>query len=1503
LKLLGPPTLEADGHPVEIGRRKALALLAYLAATEAPHSRDALATLFWPACGQSQARANLRTCLSTLNQNLGHGLLAAEQETVTLASGPLLWTDVRDFQGLLEGCPAHSRRPEAGCPECLSRLEEAAALYRNDFLFGFSLPDCRDFDEWQFQEAERLRAELAAALRLLAEGLEAGGRAGQAIVYARRRIVLDPLEEAAHRQLMRLYAADGRQAAALRQYRECLRMLREELGVEPDRETAELGSAIERRQIRAGREGPAGSKAGPQEAPAPAEELRLITVLVAGVSPSVDRVWGERLEDMTALIAPLLRFMEEVLAKHGAHREPNAGEDVLAVFGAPVSHEDDAERAVRAGLFICERAERLGLDAAVGIDTGMIYAAGQALLGPTVNRASRLRYQNCGNQVLVSAATRRRTFGTFEFEPFPFEWPGRQQAETAYRAIAEKHEPEKPYGIDGLRARLVGREAEMHALQQVLARTMEGQGQFVTLAGEAGVGKSRLVRELRALPLSSPASWHWGRCRELGGAEAYGPFLEILRGYFGLTSPEGEQARAQRVMSCLQELATAQRWPVEHLEEIGSVLGSLLFIRYGSSWDKRLGTLGPQQVQQRTFQALCGLFSAIGRERPTVLVLEDLHWSDSLSLDLLALLMETLTDLPLLLVCVYRADRQHKCWNLAAIAQRKCPERHTEILLRELDTGHSRALAEDLLGMHELPPPLERMIADRSRGNPLFIEEVLRSLIDVGAIVRGARGWNLRGGELPRRVPENIQALTQGRIDRLRPEERQVLQSAAAIGEIFRRRVLERILPAGLPVEQVLRSLADAALVYDERSFPEPEHAFRHALIQEAVYQSIPQQKRTQLHRLIAGTMEELFADRLEELCEQLALHYDRGGLPEKSSAFLLQAGEKALGRYQSEQAVGHFRRALDLSTDRQQRLRALAGLGRAHYLLEQSGDMQLCYRQALELAAELGLSAGEKVPLYYGLGLSLHYLGLDEEAARVASEGLSMLGGQTDSEEAIRLQLLLAWSHCRLDSVRSTEMALALAGPVERLDYTEEVGLAQVSIAESCYISRRRDEASIWYERVQRQAERHNDLVTLAELHRSTAWHAFMRGELREAIRDHLAAVEVCRRLGDSGGISISWLQTGWFLEFLGELEEAWNYDEKLLELAEGLAKFYMIEILRADLARNLGTICFARNDVEQGLAHLDRALGTYWATIEEIQMPFARTINIALVAKALLTLGRKEEALRILLRLFESAPHRIPQHVHQSRVGMALALSGMEEAMEDPAAFVAFCREYRARYPEVESFAFQQWQLEPSEPRSFGRELVREDFAGPLPAEWGWQDACGDGAYRLAGGLEIRAANGRDLWRLNTGAPRLMRRFAGSFAVQTTCGPALADRPALGGLALWQDEGNFLALEMGSMGRRELTFRGCLEGRDGVFGRGRLPSERAWLRLERAPDGLRALCSSDGRSWHLIGEAAGSLRNEVQVGLFASGWIDRSYYHGAFPDGAAISFESFAAWEGGSR
>ncbi|MGD8491939.1 MAG: BTAD domain-containing putative transcriptional regulator, partial [Anaerolineae bacterium] len=245
LFLLGPPRLEADGATLPISTRKAMALLAYLAVTGQVHSRETLATLFWPEYDRSRAFANLRRTLWLLNKELGKGWLDADAETIGLRQEANLWLDVAVFRDHLSDCPAEEPAEGEVCPVCLSSLATAAELYRDDFMAGFMLPDSPRFDEWQFFEREGLRAELAGALQRLVRCHAARRDYEPAIAHARRWLALDPLHEAAHRALMRLYAWDGQRTAALRQYGECARILEAELGAQPAEATSRLHEDIE----------------------------------------------------------------------------------------------------------------------------------------------------------------------------------------------------------------------------------------------------------------------------------------------------------------------------------------------------------------------------------------------------------------------------------------------------------------------------------------------------------------------------------------------------------------------------------------------------------------------------------------------------------------------------------------------------------------------------------------------------------------------------------------------------------------------------------------------------------------------------------------------------------------------------------------------------------------------------------------------------------------------------------------------------------------------------------------------------------------------------------------------------------------------------------------------------------------------------------------------------------------------------------------------------------
>ncbi|MBI1926343.1 tetratricopeptide repeat protein [Candidatus Poribacteria bacterium] len=257
--------------------------------------------------------------------------------------------------------------------------------------------------------------------------------------------------------------------------------------------------------------------------------------------------------------------------------------------------------------------------------------------------------------------------------------------------------------------------------------------------------------------------------------------------------------------------------------------------------------------------------------------------------------------------------------------------------------------------------------------------------------------------------------------------------------------------------------------------------------------------------------------------------------------------------------------------------------------------------------------------------------------------------------------------------------------------------------------------------------------------------------------------------------------------------------------------------------------------------------------------------------------------------------------------------SLSGLEPASEDPEEFRAFCRRLREAHPEVGDLPFVQWYLEPAETQEFTQNPVHDAFAEKLSSDWVWHDEFNDCSFTVGNGLEIHAANGRDLWHVNLSAPRILRAVSGDFAVQVVCtSPApphpvplpqrgegeKVSKPAIGGILLWRDKQNYLRLDKGTHGTYEINFSGCIENKDLIIGRGRLPSERVFLRLERIGGRVNALCSADGEAWFTVGSVDFPVGDLMEVGLHAIGNIDRTLYHGAFPEGTATAFQGFELW-----
>ena len=1258
-------------------------------------------------------------------------------------------------------------------------------------------------------------------------------------------------------------------------------------------------------------------------------ENRLITALFADISGFTELSAAQSSEAIFQLVQDCFKQLVSVVASYEGSISGFRGDGLLALFGAPVLHENDAERAILAAIDMRNTMQEQQLNVSIGVNTALM-TVGEiqtqlhreyTAYGTDINLAKRFQEAAKPGQVFVGKGTYRFTHRAFEFESLPpLTLKGIAEPVSAYAVLKLLPKPEKVRGIEGLRAELIGRDEEFAKLKEAFDEVLRGRGQMVSLIGEAGVGKSRLVSELKAYlkrqeegkeegreerkdggmeeqksefrVLNSEFLWLEGRCLSLGMTASYWPFIDIFE-FFAWGSYEGDRARGERIVACLQELVTQGALSEDRFEEMGPLLGHLLSIQFGNEWDERLKHASPEQIKHQTFMAIRDFFLALAKQQPVVLVFEDLHWADSLSLDLISLLMETLTLAPLFLLCVYRPEREHKCWHLSTIASQKCAERYTELHLRVLTSQQSRRLVESLLRIENLPASVKEMILDKSQGNPFFVEEVVRSLIDSEMVYQEEGTWRAQEGIESITVPESIQSVIMSRLDRLEDELKHVLQRASIIGRLFRRRLLSQVTQQETELEQYLWELEDHQLIYQERTIPEEEYSFRHVLMQETVYQNILERRRATFHQQVAEAMEMLYQGGLDEYYEQLAYHYDKSGNVEKAVEYMLKAGEKSRLAYLNDEAIGYFHRALeriDASPSGEARkdgqLEALKGLGQIYHGIGKISEAEECLRQAIALGREMELPSRELVRLYFWLGDVMFWQGRYDEKIRIGEEGLALLGDDVESVEAALMNDQIAVGHFMKkggDKEKSRECRYRNAQFLQRLPYSEELRPAYEHVAMVYLDDKNVEEGLRWIQASERVAEQHHDLRGLGMAYFNMGRYILVsRGDLRGTILQYQRALELFTKIGDDKHRSWCLGYMGSAFLSLGDCQKAEDYAYREIKIQELVGEKWG----RARSYQTIGVISLCQDSLEKATNAFQKAEQLY----REIGWDGA-PLALGIVY---LVQDKRQEALQQF----------------QEAMPSAYALSGLEEAYHDPEEFRDFCRRFREEHPEVSDSPFSQWYLEPAEPLWATTEECTyvDTFAESLASDWDWQDPFDDCSFKAQNGLEIHAANGRNLWYVNLSAPRILRKVAGDFAAQTVCvsiivGSGLNPEPtpAIGGILLWKDKENFLRLDKGTRGEYEISFMGCVGNEEVIIGRGRLPSERVFLRLERHGNRVNALCSSDGKEWFTVGHVEFPIDDPVEVGLHAIGDIDRTIYRvqehspTAYPDGTAIRFETF--------
>ena len=644
-------------------------------------------------------------------------------------------------------------------------------------------------------------------------------------------------------------------------------------------------------------------------------ERRQVTVLFADLAGFTALAEQRDPEEVHQIIDRCFDLITAEVHRFEGTINQYTGDGVMALFGAPIGHEDSPRRAVHAALGIQQALRRYGRELSaergltvqlrIGINTGLVVVGriGDDLrmdytaVGDTTNLAARLQQQARPGSVLVSEATHRLIAGFFDTldlgeTPVKGHSPIRVFEVLRHRARRARLDVAAERGLTPL----VGRDRELGTLRDLFGEAQAGRGQVAFIAGEAGIGKSRLLYELRRSLAESgePVTWLEGRCISFGQSIPFLPLVDQLRENFGIGEFDGEPeiiAKVEHGMRLMGEL-------VPHIPYVRCLLSV-------DPGDPAVAAVDASIRRKRIFDAIRALSIRGAALRPLVLVFEDLHWVDSGTEEYLSGLMDSVTGTRLMLIMTYRIGYTPPFGSRSF---------HTALTLKSLSEADALAIAGKVLGTEQLPEEVRRALLEKAEGVPLFVEEVAKTLLDLGVLRREDGGYRMVKGIGEVSVPDTIQGIIMARLDRLGEDGKRTVQLASVIGRQFMQRLLERI--AGLTggLEGLLQELKALEIIYEQGLLAEPAYIFKHAVIQDVAYNSLLRERRKELHRGVGLAIEELYADRLADHYEELAHHFVNGEEWEKAFEYLVRSGDKAKDAYANQVALDFYGKALDVA-------------------------------------------------------------------------------------------------------------------------------------------------------------------------------------------------------------------------------------------------------------------------------------------------------------------------------------------------------------------------------------------------------------------------------------------------------------------------------------------------------------------------------------------------------------------------------------------------------------
>jgi class 3 adenylate cyclase/tetratricopeptide (TPR) repeat protein len=989
------------------------------------------------------------------------------------------------------------------------------------------------------------------------------------------------------------------------------------------------------------------------------------------------------------------------------------GDGVMALFGAPIAHEDSPRRAVHAALSMQRAIHDFGrelqaqrgfrVQMRIGLNTGLVVVGkiGDDLrmdytaVGDTTNLAARLQQLAEPGTVVISEATHKLVMGFFDTR------------DLGEHAVKGHPEPERVYEVlraRGRRTRLevaaergltprVGRDRELTTLLDLFQQAKAGHGQVVSITGEACIGKSRLVLECRrALAAAGePITWLEGQCLSFGQAIPFLPVIDQLRANFGIEEGDGEPEIIAKVE--------------DRMRRMGAIDVHIPAIRYllaVDPGDEALTAMEPVARRKQLVDAVLALSLRGAQLRPLVLVYEDRHWIDTSTESLLGTLLDSIAGVPLLLLLTYRVGYTPPFGSRSF---------HTTLTLQSLSEADTVAMASRILGTEHFPEALTAVLLAKAEGVPLFVEEVVKTLLDIGALRRDNGSYRVVQGLAEARVPDAVQDIIMARLDRLGEEGKRTVQLASVIGRQFLVRLLERIADLTGPLEGLLTELQTFELIHRQGLLPEPAYVFRHAMIQDVAYNSLLVRRRKEIHRAVGYAIEELYADRLAEHYAELAHHFTQGEVWEKAMEYSVLAGDRAAHAFASAEARGHYRRALEAAGklapapdsvtlaslhkkhataltvlieyevataeyqraleliqpvgDQRREIEILAGLSNVYNLSHRPEPAMAYNDQALALARELGYQAAQADCLIIRVLHRIAYYGQLLEAMPDAEEALRLARAVGEpkllAQALSNLGATLQW---RAEFGRGLAYLHEGAALAQRAHSGFDFGRAAFHIGIANTAKGEYEEALRWYRRISDNASAAGDKFFLARVPNCIGGVHLELFDLDEAIHLNLEGAEVAQQLWPwPEPRSHALLKVG--LAHLaqgahGLAEEFFRRAWALLEEDTWLRWRWHIPLLRAR-----GELALAEGRHDDAWTYAAQSLELATQTDSRKHVARAQRLQGEVLAAS----GRLEEAAQALAASVHLAEHiQTPREMWLGRaaLGKILALLGRDKEAE---------------------------------------------------------------------------------------------------------------------------------------------------------------------------------------------------------------------------------------------